>query len=102
MRRTAALLLAVAAIVAAATLHAAEHPSLAKARALYNASDYDGAISAAAVARTDPASADAAALVMARSHLERYRLRTTDPSDLTAARDALAAIRIAALSPRDQ
>jgi hypothetical protein len=79
---------------------AAEHPSLAKARALYNAADYDGAISAAAMARADPASADAAALVVARSHLERYRVRL-DPADLAAAREALSVIRAAALTPRD-
>ncbi|MBI3049940.1 MAG: hypothetical protein HYY76_16695 [Acidobacteria bacterium] len=83
-------------------LRAAEHPALAKARALYNAADYDGAIAAASAARSDPASADAAALVAARAHLERYRQRTNDPADLGAARDALAVVRAAALKPRDQ
>jgi hypothetical protein len=87
---------------ASAAVFAAEHPSLAKARALYNAADYDGAITAAAVARTDPASADAAALVAARSHLERYRFRTNDPADLAAAREALGTVRAATLNPRDQ
>jgi hypothetical protein len=86
----------------AAAIGAAQHPSLAKARALYNASDFDGAISAAAEARIDPASTDAAALVTGRAHLERYRLRTGDPADLAAARDSLGAVRIAALLPRDQ
>ena len=80
---------------------AAEHPALAKARALYNAGDFDGAISAAAVARRDPASADAAALVIARAHLERYRQRA-DPADLGAAREALGSVRSSALTPRDQ
>ena len=84
------------------TLVAAEHPSLAKARALYNAGDYDGAIAAAGIARTEPASADAAALVTGRAHLERFRAGTGDPADLTAARQALSAARIAALLPRDQ
>jgi hypothetical protein len=83
-----------------ASAWAAEHPSLAQARALHNAADYEAAISAADEARADPASADAAALVVARSHLERYRLRL-DPGDLVAARGALSAIRPAALSPRD-
>ena len=87
-------------LVADAPAWAAEHPSLAKARALYNAADYDGAIGAATVARTDPASADASTLVAARAYLERYRVRL-DPSDLEAARQALGAIRAAALSPRD-
>jgi hypothetical protein len=79
----------------------AEHPSLAKARALYNAADHDGALTAASMARSDPAAADAAALVIGRSYLERYR-RRADPADLTAAREALAAVRAPALSPRDQ
>ena len=80
---------------------AAEHPALAKARALYNAADYDGAIASAALARGPRASTDAAALVAARSHLERFRLRA-DPADLAAARDAFAAVRASSLSPRDQ
>ena len=87
--------------VATAPAEAKEHPSLAKARALYNAADYDAAIGAAAVARSDPASTDASALVAARSHLERYRLRA-DEADLVAARAALSEVRAAALSPRDQ
>lgn len=80
---------------------AAEHPALARARALYNAADYDGAIAAAATARADAPSADAAALVLGRSHLDRYRLRG-DPADLASAREALAAVRAPALTPRDQ
>lgn len=89
-------------VLGAVTVNAAEHPSLAKARALYNALDFDGAIAAAELARVDPASADAAALVAARARLERHRLRNGDAADLTAARDALTKIRITALSPRDQ
>jgi hypothetical protein len=80
---------------------AAEHPSLAQARVLYNAAKYAEAISAATVARRDPASADAAALVMGRSHLERHRA-LADVVDLTAARIALGAVHPAALSPRDR
>jgi len=87
-------------LVMAPTARAAEHPSLAQARALHNAADYDAAISAATIARSDPAWTDAAALVGARFLLERYRLRL-DPGDLAAAREALTAIRPAALSPRD-
>ena len=97
-----ALLLIVLMLAAPSTLIAAEHPSLAKARALYNAGDYDGAIAAAGVARTDPAAADAAALVAGRAHLERVRVAPGDPADLVAAREALSAARIAALLPRDQ
>ena len=80
---------------------AAEPPALAKARALYNAADYDGAITAAAPVRALPAAADAAALVTARSHLERYRLRG-DAADLADARAALISVRAAMLPPRDQ
>jgi hypothetical protein len=99
MRTRAAILLF--ALVAPGPLHAAEHPALARARALYNAADYDGAIDSAQMARTDPVSGDAAALVSARAHLEKYR-RLSDPADLDAARSALTGIRAAALSPRDQ
>ena len=92
----------VAVLLASPGAYAAEPPPLARARALYNAMDYDGAIAAAAVARTQPAGADAAALVDARAHLERYRRGARDPADLAAARDALKVIRAAMLSPRDQ
>lgn len=78
-----------------------EPPALAKARTLYNAGDFDGAIDAASVARKDEAWADAAALVVARSHLELYRERA-DAEDLSAARAALGAVRAASLMPRDQ
>ena len=80
---------------------AAEHPSLAQARVLYNEAKYEAAINAASMARTDPASADAAALVVGRSHLERHRL-LSDTVELTAARMALGAVRPQALSPRDR
>src|SRR6185503_2216267 len=72
----------VAALLASTGAYAADPPPLARARTLYNAMDYDGAIAAAALARTQPAGADAAALVDARA--------------------ALNVIRAAMLSPRDQ
>jgi hypothetical protein len=74
---------------------------LAKARTLYNAANYDGAIDAAAVARRQPPWADAAALVIARSHLERYR-QNADAKDLVAAREAFVTIKFSALMARDQ
>jgi hypothetical protein len=80
---------------------AAEPPALAKARSLYNAANYEGAIDAAAVARRQPQWADAAALVMARSYLERYR-QNTDVRDLVAAREAFVTIKFSGLAPRDQ
>jgi hypothetical protein len=88
-------------LLASYSAYAAEPAALARARALYNAADYDGAIAAAATARTQATASDAAALVEARAHLERYR-RGADSTDLSAARDALNAIRPAVLSPRDQ
>ena len=50
---------------------------------------------------SEPMFADAAALVLARAHLERYRSQS-NPVDLATARDTLAAIRPEALSSRDQ
>jgi hypothetical protein len=102
MRRLSSRVVIAAAFCLCATAAAAaEHPALAKARALYNSSDYDGAITSASMSRSDPASADASALVMGRSHLERHRLRG-DAADLVAARELLGAVRVAALMPRDQ
>lgn len=98
MRMLLALLLALAVTGSAA---AAEPAPLVKARGLYNAGNFEGAIDAARVARRQPGSADAAALVIARSHLERYRQRA-DPADLADAREALNTVQSANLSPRDQ
>jgi hypothetical protein len=80
---------------------AAEPPALAKARSLYNDGNYEGAIDAAAVSRRQAGWADASALVIGRSHLERYGQRG-DPKDLAAAREALMTVRLAMLMPRDQ
>jgi hypothetical protein len=80
---------------------AAETAALAKARALYNAQDYDGAIAAANEARRQSVGADAASLVLARAHVERYRQRA-DPADLASARDALRMVHASALGPRDR
>ena len=97
LRGVLPLLLLLTAVIPAA---AAEHPSLARARVLYNAADYDGAIDAASAALGDPASVSAATLVTARAHLELYRIKL-DPADLARARTALGAIGAAGLTPRD-
>lgn len=99
MRGCALILIYV--LAACGPLHAAEPAALSRARALYNAADYDKAIEAATEARTVPATADAASLVLARAHLERYRQRA-DPNDLAAAREALRGIRQEALTPRER
>ncbi len=101
MRTLRALSLVLVVLGASWDALAADPPSLAKARALYNAGDYEGAITAAAVARRQPDAADAASLVIARAHLERYR-QSAAPGDLVAAREALGAVRMASLSARDQ
>lgn len=94
-------------LVAAAVLAAAPAPAqatradLARARALYNQRQFDEAISAAIAARRSPDTADPAAIVLARAHLERYRERA-DPADLSAARLALGQVRTTSLTPRDQ
>src|SRR5262245_24041587 len=100
--RTCGLVVVVVLVIGAGSdVWANEPPALAKARALYNAGDFEGAIDAASVARKDAEWADAAALVVARAHLEQYRQRA-DAEDLAAARAALGAVRVAALMPRDQ
>ena len=73
---------------------------LARARDAYNAGQYDQAIRFATDARTDPESADAAAVVFARAHLERYRTALAE-DDLTSARDALKGVTTATLTPHD-
>jgi hypothetical protein len=83
------------------TAWAAEPPALAKARTLYNSANYEGAIDAAGSARRQPMWADAAALVMARSYLERYR-QNADAKDLVSARELFVTIKVSSLTPRDQ
>jgi hypothetical protein len=78
----------------------AQRADLAKARALYNQRQFDGAIEAAAVAQKTPATADAAAVVLSRAHLERYRERA-NPEDLSSARVALGTVRVVNLDARD-
>jgi hypothetical protein len=97
--RIAALVCTIALVAGAA--RASEAPALAKARALYNAGDYDGAIVSASMARSQAGAADAAALVEARARLERYR-RNGDVADLDAARAALGTLQSSTLQPRDQ
>ncbi len=101
MRTCVVVVVALVLTGAGSTAWANEPPALAKARTLYNAGDFEGAIDAASVVRTDEAWADAAALVVARSHLELYRARA-DAEDLSAARAALGAVRAGLLMPRDQ
>lgn len=101
MRVTSRALALIGLLLLATPALAAEHPSLAHARVLYNTADYDGAVAAATVAFGDPASGDAATLVAARAQLERYRI-ALNPADLAGARTALGSVRAPRLTPRDQ
>jgi len=74
---------------------------LARARTAYNQREFDEAIIAAAAARRSADTADQAAIVLARAHLERYRERA-DPSDLSAARTILGSVRTGTLDERDE
>ena len=79
---------------------AAQRADLATARTLYNQRQFDGAIEAATAAQKNPATTDAATVVLARAHLERYRERA-NPGDLSAARVALGTVRVSNLDTRD-
>lgn len=88
-------------IVAASGGQAPAGDLLAQARQRYNAREYDDAIRLADEARSDPAIAHAASVVVARARLERFR-QTSEPEDLNAAREALVSVDASKLSPRDQ
>ena len=95
------LILALVFVLAAVPAGAAESPALVAARTAYNAADFDAAIAAATEARQQAQWANAASLVLARAHLERFR-RTADAADLEAAHAALLSVQALELSPRDQ
>lgn len=95
-----ALTLVLVAAVPAATQSRAAG-TLAGAREAYNSEEYDTAIERATAAAAVPELADAARLVIARSHLERYR-QSAEPADLNQARDALRAVDASRLGARDQ
>lgn len=92
---SAALLVLLSAAPASAT-----RADLSRARVFYNQRQFDAAIEAALAAQKTPATMDAATVVLARAHLERYRERA-DPGDLSAARTALGTIRVSLLDKRD-
>ena len=74
---------------------------LVRANRAYNAGQYDAAIAAARDAQKQPAQANAAAVVLARALLDRYRAASL-ASDLDDARTVLASVRPAELLPRDR
>ncbi len=88
-------------VVMIASIGATPQDALSRARQLYNERKYDAAIEAAATARRSPVTADAAALVLARAYLERFRV-APDAADLAAARRELQLVRAEALAPSDR
>lgn len=79
---------------AAASAAGADKPDpIGEARALYNQRQYEAAIVAAETARLQPERANAADLIAARAHLERYRASAAT-EDLASAR-----LRLARLDP---
>jgi len=93
--------LAVAVLADPSISWSAEHPALARARVLYNAGDFDAAIESATQSLPQTESRDASSLVIARAHLERYRV-VSQASELAAAREALSSLQPARLSDRDR
>jgi hypothetical protein len=100
MRLVCALLVMLAA-VAPPPAAADEKDPLARARTLYNAGDYDGAIAAAVEGALVPGRADGADLIAARALLERYRARAS-ADDLTDARTRLRRINPELFGPMER
>ncbi|MEQ1898200.1 MAG: hypothetical protein ABL971_12510 [Vicinamibacterales bacterium] len=88
-------------LVLAPLVEAADPPALVRARAAYNAADYDAAITLAEEALKQKADADVAALVTVRARLERFRL-ASNAADLSGAHSTLRAIARQRLKPREQ
>lgn len=80
---------------------AAAQSALDSARQFYNQGKFDAAVKLAAQLRSDPATANAASLVLARSYLERFR-QSEDHADLVAGRAALREVKPAVLGSREQ
>jgi hypothetical protein len=91
----------VVAIAAVLAMGAAPQNPLVRARESYNRQQYDAAIDSAREARDLPELAQAAAVVLGRAHLERYRT-ASNAADLTAARENLVAIDTTRLVARDR
>lgn len=99
MATTAKSALVCALLLAWPSLAAAQRP-LERARAAYNAGNFDDSIAAAAVAKNKPSTAPSATLISARAQLERFR-RENDPKDLAAARADLASLNPRDLAPQE-
>jgi hypothetical protein len=91
---------AVAAFALVWPASASAQNDLERARALYNAGQYDDAIATATAAMMKPAAAPSATLIAARARLERFR-QTKDPQDLAAARTDLVSLNPRTLAPQE-
>jgi hypothetical protein len=91
---------AIAVLLSVCPAIALAQSDLEKARALYNAGQYDASIAAATVARNKPAAAPSATLIAARARLERFRQKN-DPQELTAARADLMSLNPHTLAPQE-
>ena len=85
---------------ASAGAQARQDDPVAPARQLYNERRFDEAIAAATVAARVSTASSAAAVVLARAHLERFR-QSGEADSLGAAREALKGVDVSGLSPRD-
>jgi len=101
MRWKIGRLVGMAAIVVATMGQVQAPDSLALARQAYNGGKFDDAIAAATEALKTTTLANAAAVVLARAHLERYRL-TAAVADLDQARSVLRLVTADQLAPRDR
>lgn len=74
---------------------------LSQAREHYNNARYDEAIELSGEARSVPAQHDAASVVYARAHLERFR-QTSQAADLDVARETMKQVAAESLNDRDR
>lgn len=79
---------------------AAAQSDLERARALYNAGQFDASIAAAAAAKAKPSAAPSATLIAARARLERFR-QSNDAQDLALARTELVSLDPRILAPQE-
>lgn len=79
---------------------AAAQSDLERARAFYNAGQYDESITAASAARAKPGAVPSATLIAARARLERFRQKN-NPADLAAARTDLVLLNPRILAPQE-
>lgn len=82
-------------------LPAVAQDALGEARRLYNSADYDAAERAVRTALQQPASANAARVILGRVQLERFR-RSADPQHLSEARAALREVDPTMLDDRER